>query len=49
MEVDANTIWWEMSDIMADLRAKDIDKAMSKLNDLMAQFDEDEDEDEDNE
>ena len=46
MEVAANTIWWELSDIAGDIRNKDYDLALRKLNDLMCQFDEDEDDEE---
>jgi hypothetical protein len=48
MEVEANKIWWELSDIAGDVRDKEYESALAKLNDLMCQFDEDEyEEDED--
>jgi hypothetical protein len=46
MEVEANKIWWELSDIAGDIRGKDYKTALSKLGDLMCQFDEDEDDEE---
>jgi hypothetical protein len=49
MEVEANKIWWELSDIVGDIKNKDYDLALSKLNDLMCQFDEDEDDEEEDE
>jgi hypothetical protein len=49
MEVEANKMWFELSDIVCDIRNKDYDLALSKLNDLMCQFDEEEDAEEEDE